>query len=293
MAQLFTQVLLPITLAFIMLVMGMGLTTKDFKRVFTYPKAFALGLSLQMLLLPVLALTIAWSFNLSFIASAGLFLVSLAPGGATSNLFSALAKADVALSVSLTAVTSVLVPFSLPLIFGLYLSVVDNPAEQFDLPVAKMMMQLVVITLIPVLVGMLLRHRFTDKVTRYYPLMTKLAGLSLLLVILLIVSTNWHVMVNSVSVDGAAALSLAFCGFLIGFLVSKTLGLAIRSVKTISIEVGLQNAGTAMMVALVVLQQPELAFIPMMYGLLMNIPAFSFVGLALYREPKQQDLASE
>lgn len=293
MAQLFTQVLLPITLAFIMLVMGMGLTTKDFKRVFTYPKAFALGLSLQMLVLPVLALTIAWGFNLSFIATTGLFLVSLAPGGATSNLFSALAKADVALSVSLTAVTSVLVPFSLPLVLGLYLTAVDNPAKQFDLPVAKMMMQLVVITLLPVLVGMLLRYRFTASVTKYYSLMTKLAGFSLLLVILLIISTNWHVMVKSISVDGAAALSLAFCGFLLGFLISKTLGLPSQSVKTISIEVGLQNAGTAMMVALVVLQQPELAFVPMIYGLLMNIPAFSFVAIAHCKEAKESALASE
>lgn len=293
MAQVFTQVLLPIILAFIMLVMGMGLTTKDFKRVVSYPKAFALGLFLQMLLLPILALFITWAFNLSFIAAAGLFLVSLAPGGATSNLFSALAKADVALSVSLTAVNSLLVPFTLPMCFGLYLAMADNPAEQFDLPIVKMMMQLVVITLIPVLVGMLLRHKFTASVTRLHPLLTKLSGLSLLVVILLIISTNWDVMVKSVSINGAAALMLAICGFAIGYFIAKRLGLEARSVKTVSIEVGLQNAGTAMMVALVVLQQPELAAIPMMYGLLMNIPAFSFVGIANYQERKVSSLASE
>lgn len=293
MEQVFTQILLPIILAFIMLVMGMGLATKDFQRVINYPKAFALGLFLQMLLLPILALFIIWAFNLSFIAAAGLFLVSLSPGGATSNLFSALAKADVALSVSLTAVNSLLVPFTLPLCFGLYLAMTDNPAEQFDLPVVKMMMQLVVITLIPVLIGMFLRHKFTASITKFQPLLTKLAGLSLLIVILLIISTNWDVMVKSVSVNGAAALSLAMCGFVLGYIVSKYFGLELNSIKAVSIEVGLQNAGTAMMVALVVLQQPELAFLPMMYGLLMNIPAFSFVGLVNYQARKTAKLASE
>lgn len=294
MAQIFTQVLLPFALAFIMLVMGMGLTTKDFKRVVTYPKAFTLGLILQMLALPLLALLIAWLFQLSFLASAGLFLVALSPGGATSNLFSALAKGDVALSVSLTAVNSVLVPFTLPVIFGLYMTLVDNPAQQFDLPVAQMMLQLAVITLIPVIVGMIIRHWFTESVTKHYALMTKLAGLSLLLVILLIISTNWDVMVQSVSINGAAALTLCVCGFVLGFAMSKAFGLDERSTKTVSVEVGLQNAGTAMMVALVVLQQPQLAILPMMYGLLMNIPAFTLVGLVNYKAEKQvKTLASE
>lgn len=277
MEQVVSQIVLPITLALIMLVMGMGLTKTDFTRIIKYPKAMLIGLTLQLLVLPLLALIIAYSFQLSAIASAGLFLLSLCPGGATSNMFSLLAKGDVALSVSLTAITSLLIPFSLPITFAAYLAFIGNPIEQMDMPLGLMMKQLIAVTLVPVSVGMLLRHFLTSKVIKAEVILKKIAGISMLTVILLLMATNWATLVKSLSVVGIAALSLCVCSLLLAYLVATKAKLATPSVRTIAIEVGVQNAGTAMMVAFAVLKQPELALVPLMYGLLMNVPAFSFV----------------
>ena len=277
MEQLVSQIILPITLALIMLVMGMGLDKRDFKRVVVFPKAVLLGLALQLLFLPILALSIAYLFQLNAIASAGLFLLSLCPGGATSNMFSLLAKGDVALSVSLTAVTSVIVPFTLPLSFVAYLALTGNAIEKFDMPVLLMMKQLIIVTLVPVLVGMTLRYVLTDKVIRAEAVLKKLAAFSMITVIVLLMATNWSTLINSLSVVGIAAIGLCICALSLAYLISAKLNLSTSAVRTVAIEVGVQNAGTAMMVAFAVLKQPELALIPLMYGLLMNIPAFSFV----------------
>lgn len=277
MAQLVSQLILPITLAFIMLVMGLGLTKADFARVLRYPKAILLGLVLQLLLLPILALVVALVFELSATASAGLFLLSLCPGGATSNMFSALAKGDVALSISLTAVTSFIIPFSLPVTFAFYLAYLGQAEQAFALPLGVMIKQLVAVTLVPVLLGMWLRHLAFNTVNKITPVLTKLAGISMVTVICLLIATNYGTVVKAVSISGIAVLSLCLLGLLLGYLVATKAGLTLGSVKTIALEVGVQNAGTAMMVAYVILQQPQLALIPLMYGLLMNIPALLFV----------------
>lgn len=284
MEQVVSQIVLPVTLALIMLVMGMGLTKNDFQRVVQYPKAMIIGLTLQLVFLPILALVIAFAFQLSTVASAGLFLLSLCPGGATSNMFSMLAKGDVALSVSLTAVTSLIIPFSLPISFAAYLTFVGNSVAQFNMPIALMMKQLVIVTLIPVLVGMSLRHFLSSKVLKVEPLLKKAAGVSMVIVIVLLMATNWLTLVKSLSMTGIAAIGLCVVALLFAYWVGTKAQLSLASIRTIAIEVGVQNAGTAMMVAFAVLKQPELAVIPLMYGLLMNIPAFSFVWWVNHRK---------
>ena len=277
MAQLVSQVILPIALALIMLVMGMGLTAKDFKNLVIFPKAVVLGLALQLLFLPVLAITIALVFQLDPVASAGLFLLSLCPGGATSNMFSSLAKGNVALSVSLTAITSLLVPFLLPISFAFYLSFSGSSLVELNMPIALIMKQLIMVTLAPVLIGMLLRHLLTEKIKKVTPILKKLAAILMVVVIILLMATNWRTLIASLSIVGVASIGLCTMALSLAYVISQKLGLNGQSVRTIAIEVGVQNAGTAMLVALTVLNQPELALIPLMYGLLMNIPAFSFV----------------
>ena len=278
MQQLVSQVVLPITLALIMLVMGMGLTRQDFKRVAKDPKLLSFALSLQLLFLPILALVIGVMFQLPATSAAGLFLLSLCPGGATSNMFSYLAKGDVALSVSLTAVTSLIVPFSLPICFAAYhVLFQDAVVATFDMPVVLMMKQLVAVTLVPVFIGMLLRHYLAEKVIVFESRLKKLAALSMITVILLLMATNLPTLVQSLSKAGVAVLALCTLALITAWLLSLRCGLANPVANTVAIEVGVQNAGTAMMVAFVVLNQAELAVIPLMYGLLMNIPAFAFV----------------
>lgn len=286
MADLVSQVALPVTLAIIMLVMGLGLSVHDFTRVFHHPKATVLGLLLQLFLLPVLALVTAFAFQLSAVTSAGLFLLSLCPGGATSNAFSMFAKGDVALSVSLTAITSVITPFTIPMSFMTYLMFNGTPTDMTDLPVLLMMKQLMLITLLPVIIGMMLRHFLSQQVCRWLPVLKKLAGILMLTVIVLLFAINHQALLSNLFSIGIAAIMLCVSAMALAFWFSKRANLDVTSTKTIMIEVGVQNAGTAMLIAFTVLGQPELAMTPLLYGLLMNIPA---LALVLWANIKRDD----
>lgn len=277
MAEYVSQIALPITLAFIMLAMGLGLTLFDFKRLYVQPKATLLGLALQLFLLPCIALILAYVLNLSMMASAGLFLVSLCPGGATSNLFSYLAKGDVALSITLTAITSIIVPISLPILFMSYLSFLGDGHSNFSMPISIMIKQLLLVTFTPVLVGMLLRHYCPSFINAIERPIKLIATLTMLTVIVLLLITNLTVVQKMVSASGLAALLLCTITLSVSYVIARKLLTNNHHVKTIAIEAGVQNAGTAMMVALTLLEQPALAVIPLMYGLLMNIPALCFV----------------
>jgi BASS family bile acid:Na+ symporter len=277
MQEVISQMVLPIVLAAIMLAMGLSLTLNDFKRVFLHPKATLLGLILQLVLLPIIALIVAYSLSLSPIASSGLLLLALCPGGATSNLFSYLAKGNVALSVTLTAITSIFIPFSLPIIFSIYLEFVGRDQQVFVLPFVIVIKKLFVVTVIPILAGMLLRHHFTKTVMNYEKMIKLVAAGTMFIVVILLLLTNKTVVLGMATINGIAVLSLCCFSVLITYGISTMMLNNAKDVKTIAIEVGVQNAGTAMMVAFTIINQPQLAIIPLMYGLLMNIPAFIFV----------------
>lgn len=277
MQEVISQMVLPIVLAAIMLAMGLSLTLNDFKRVFLHPKATLLGLILQLVLLPIIALIVAYSFSLSPIASSGLLLLALCPGGATSNLFSYLAKGDVALSVTLTAITSIFIPFSLPIIFSIYLEFVGRDQQVFVLPLVVAIKKLFVVTVMPILAGMLLRYRFKKTILHYEKIIKRVAASTMLTIVILLLLTNMKVVLEMATVNGIAVLSLCCFSLLITYGISTMILTSAKNIKTIAIEVGVQNAGTAMMVAFTIINQPQLAVIPLMYGLLMNIPAFIFV----------------
>ena len=153
-----TTVLLPIALGVIMLGLGLSLTIADFKRVILYPKAVAIGLTCQMALLPAACLGIAHLFNLGPELAVGLMLLAASPGGATANLFSHLAKGDVALNITLTAVNSVLSLITLPLIINYSLEHFLGEGRSIPLQAGKMLSVFAVV-LIPVAIGMLIRSR--------------------------------------------------------------------------------------------------------------------------------------
>jgi BASS family bile acid:Na+ symporter len=278
MQQLVSQVLLPVVLATIMLGMGLGLTPKDFKRVVTHPKAALLGFFLQLLFLPALALGLIAILPLSPVAAAGLFLVSLCPGGATSNLFSYIARGDLALSVTLTGVISLLSPVLLPVAFVTYLTLTGDTAGAFTVPLVTVIKQLAIVTLAPVTIGMIIRAVAPAWSQNAQPLIKKISTIAMILIVFMLMATNIKVMQAIFSINALAVLLLATISLFVAYFIAKALKLPAQSQKTIAIEVGVQNAGTAMMVALAILHKPELAFVPLMYGLFMNIPAFAFVG---------------
>lgn len=290
MQTLIAQTLLPVVLALVMFAMGLGLSKSDFKAVFASPKLAVTGLGLQLVALPLLALLLIWLFALSPVMAAGLFLLALSPGGATSNLFSYLAKGNVALSISLTAISSLVVPFSLPLLFGLFMQL-SGESVLFTLPLALIIKQLVVVTLVPVVLGMLCRAYFRRFVLRVEPGVKQLATFCMLSIILALIVTNLTVLKMIFSLAGLAVLSLCCLSLFLGYQVALKLKFEQQLSRTLAIETGVQNAGTAMLVALSILQQPQLASVPLLYGLLMNLPVFIFI--AYCRNKKGASLAPQ
>ncbi|WIH21317.1 bile acid:sodium symporter family protein [Photobacterium damselae] len=278
MQHIVTQVLLPITLAIVMLGMGLGLKRADFSRVITQPKSSIIGLCLQIFMLPTLALVIIQLLPLSSTAAAGLFLVSLCPGGATSNLFSLIAKGDVALSITLTAVISLLSPFLLPLIFITYLDIHGSQLEQFQLPIDLAIKQLIAVTVLPISLGMIITKWLPKQSQLIQPIVKKLSTIAMLLIILALLITNQKIFDRFISIEGIAVLLLSSCSLFLAYFIAGKIKVSQQAQRTIAIEVGVQNAGTAMMVALSIMHQPQLAVVPLMYGLLMNIPACLFVA---------------
>ncbi|ODA24192.1 sodium-dependent transporter [Photobacterium damselae subsp. damselae] len=273
-----TQVLLPITLAIVMLGMGLGLKRADFSRVITQPKSSIIGLCLQIFMLPTLALVLIQLLPLSSTAAAGLFLVSLCPGGATSNLFSLIAKGDVALSITLTAVISLLSPFLLPLVFITYLDIHGSQLEQFQLPIDLAIKQLIAVTVLPISLGMIITKWLPKQSQRIQPMVKKLSTIAMLLIILALLITNQKIFDRFISIEGIAVLLLSSCSLFLAYFIAGKIKVSQQAQRTIAIEVGVQNAGTAMMVALSIMHQPQLAVVPLIYGLLMNIPACLFVA---------------
>ncbi|TLS70561.1 bile acid:sodium symporter family protein [Photobacterium damselae] len=278
MQHIVTQVLLPITLAIVMLGMGLGLKRADFSRVITQPKSSIIGLCLQIFMLPTLALVLIQLLPLSSTAAAGLFLVSLCPGGATSNLFSLIAKGDVALSITLTAVISLLSPFLLPLVFITYLDIHGSQLEQFQLPIDLAIKQLIAVTVLPISLGMIITKWLPKQSQRIQPMVKKLSTIAMLLIILALLITNQKIFDRFISIEGIAVLLLSSCSLFLAYFIAGKIKVSQQAQRTIAIEVGVQNAGTAMMVALSIMHQPQLAVVPLIYGLLMNIPACLFVA---------------
>lgn len=285
MASLIAQVLLPLILGLIMLGIGLGLKPQQFRLVLEQPKAVVLGLSLQCLLLPLLALLIITILPLPLVVQAGLLLVALCPGGVTSNLFSYLAKGDVALSITLTSINSLLAPISLPLIFGAFIVSFDPHGLLFSGVVGEnfsmviIIKQLIAVTMLPILVGMGFAILWPQMAQRYLQQLNRLTSLGLLVIIIALVIANPQILNQLIGINAIAIILLIVLAMAIGLLFSRFFGVAARQERTLVLEVGVQNAGTAMFVAFTILELPELAVVPLSYGILMNIPAFCYLML--------------
>ena len=267
--SLFTAIFLPLALAIIMLGMGMTLTLADFLRVIQMPKAALTGLGNQLLLLPLIGFLIALAFRLPPELAVGLMIIAACPGGPTSNLISHLARGDVALSVSLTAVSSLVTVFTIPLVINLSLHhfmEVDSPPP---LPVLESILKILVITLVPVAIGMAVRAWF-PAFTRKISVLTSLASaLFFLLVIVGAILSERENIPGYFRQAGLAALALNLITMVIGWATARAGDLSSRQALTIAIESGLQNGTLAIGIAAVMLQQPAMAVPAAIYSLLM------------------------
>lgn len=280
-----TDKLLPLALAFIMLSLGMGLTLADFARVFRQPRSIALGLLSQMLVLPLIAFALAGLFGLPPVMAAGLMLLAACPGGASAGLITKLAGGETALSITLTAITSVLAVFSVPLVVDLSMRHFIGSAVGVALPVFDIVRGVFVITTIPVIAGMVLRRWAPRFVARIESAAGKLAvGLFIAIVIATFVSQRQALLEHFPSV-GPSALVLCLGTMAAGFWISRLARVNQPGCIAIAIESGLQNAALAIFLAVNIVKQPEMAVPGVIYAVLMNLCVFAVIFIAR-RQPQ-------
>ncbi|MBC8212719.1 MAG: bile acid:sodium symporter family protein [Gammaproteobacteria bacterium] len=270
---------LPVTLFCIMFGMGSSLTPANFKLLLQAPATVFSGIASQMLLLPLLAFALLYNFSLTPEIFIGFMILALSPGGTTSNMFAYLAGGNLALSISLTAIVSVLTPFSIPLVAGWILASQLGSATTIQLPFIQTLLKLGMVTLLPVLLGMLLRHFKKSFCIRHEYWLTRLPLVMLLLVIAGIIHQNWQNMPSFIEQTGFPALLLASLSLLAGYLFARSLKRNESDSRTIAIETSIQNGGTAILVTGTILHNPAMTIAPVMYGILMLIPVLIYLLL--------------
>lgn len=273
MTLLANQILLPICLALIMFVMGTGLRWQSFMPLLNKPKAAVIGIVAQLLLLPVIVWALILVLSLPPVIAAGLVLLACAPGGATSNLFSSLSSGDLPLSIALTAIISLLSPLWMPWVAQMQLAWLGYEVV-FKLSYKLVVLQLTLVTALPLALGMGLRWMNTVWVEKHEKHLKQLSVGLLMLMILVLISVNYQVLPSIFGLNALVVVLLATLALIVGYTFSKLLGLSEKQSRTLSFETGVQNAGMAMMIAFSFLQAPELGMIALLYGILMNIPAF-------------------
>ena len=275
--DLVLAIALPVTLFFIMFSMGASLTIANFKTVIHTPGTVLTGLISQMMLLPALAFVLLSPFNLPTEIFAGFMILALSPGGTTSNMFSYLAGGNLALSISLTAIVSIVTPFTIPLIAGWILASQLDASAAIKLPFMITVLKLSVVTLVPVILGMLLRHYKKAFCDRHEFWMTRAPLIMLLMVIAGIIHQNWAKMPYFIGQTGLPALLLATLALVIGYFFARSMKQTKSDSRTIAIETSIQNGGTAILVTGTILQNPAMTIAPVMYGILMLIPVFIYL----------------
>ena len=240
------NVVLPLVLAFIMFSLGIGLRFADFGRVFTRPKAVLVGVVAQMLILPVVAFVILLFFDLPPAFKVGVMILSFVPGGTTSNMITRLARGDVALSVTLTAVVSLAFVVTLPLLIPAAVSFYLGAALGASIPVLELFLKAFLITAVPVTVGVLLRQFLPAALQAIERPVAIAANLLFVVLVLAIIATNLDILQEQLPVLGPALILLNGVMLLIGWFLARLSGLEGRPATTIALEAGVQNAGLGM-----------------------------------------------
>ena len=281
-ASLLTSLLLPLALGVIMFGLGLGLTGEDFRRVARYPRAVLAGLGLQTLLLPWVAFGLARGFGLSPELAVGLMLLAASPGGATANIYSHLARGDVALNISLTAINSLLCLLTLPLILDLSLEYFLG-AGRYVPPPTRKVIEVAVIIVLPVLLGMLVRARAAGFAARAEKPLRLLSVLVLALLIVAAVAKEWQTLAASFAAVGMACLLFNLASMATGYMAPLALRLPRRQATAIAMEIGIHNGTLAIFIALNVLANTTMSIPAAVYSLLMFFTAAAFAWSAARR----------
>ncbi len=268
-ASILTNVVLPASLFIIMIGMGLSLTIEDFARIVRFPKAVSLGLGNQLIILPIIGLGLCYLFGLAPMLAVGMLLLAACPGGATSNLISYVAKGDIALSVTLTAISSTITIFTIPLLVSWGLEHFLGESRPISLPILKTMGQIFGITALPVSIGMMVRARNLSFAERMERPMRIASTVIFILILAGIVVSEWQTLVDAFPVLGPATFTLNVITMSLGWFLAKQFGLNLAQSITIAIESGIQNGTLAIVIASSILFQPELSLAAAIYSIAM------------------------
>lgn len=268
-----TTVGLPVALGIIMFGLGLDLTLADFRRVGREPRAVAIALACQLLLLPAVCFALVVALDLPALLGIGMLLLAASPGGTTANLFSHLFHGDVALNITLTAINSVIAVVTLPVITGVAISYYDR-GDTVSMPLVEIV-KVFALILLPVGLGMLVRHHrpgFAQRMDK--PVRVGSAVILAVLVLGILVDQAENVTDYLAKVGVAAALFCA-CSLVIGYLVPRALGVVDSQAIASSMEIGVHNSTLAIFVAVEVLDEVEISIPAAVYSLIM----FAFAAI--------------
>ena len=244
-----TDIFLPLALAFIMFALGLGLTGADFLRVLKQPKDFFVGAISQIILLPIIALILVKIWPISPELAVGVMIIAAAPGGVTSNILTSFAKGDVALSISLTAIISLLCVLTIPLIVITSLNLLGSENIAADISLTGMALNMFLIVTVPVILGILLRKFASNFAIGFESIAKKISAILFVIVLLGAIFAERENVVSYFAQAGLITLLLNVVMMVVAFYLAQLLGTGIAQKKCIAIECGLQNGTLAIFVA--------------------------------------------
>ena len=276
-----TDLILPLALAFIMFVLGLGLTGSDFLRVIKQPRDFFVGAFSQIVLLPIIALilVIVWlrMWSISPELAIGVMIIAAAPGGVTSNLLTSFARGDVALSISLTAIISLLSVITVPLIVLMSIIFIKNSAVDINISLTKMAISMFLIVTVPVIIGMVFRKFASNVAIKFEPIAKKISAVLFVIVLLGAILAEKDNVISYFAQAGLITLVLNVVMMVVAYYVAQLLASGKEQKKCITIECGLQNGTLAIFVATSIFGGGMYVIPAATYSLIMFLTSLIFI----------------
>tara|TARA_B100000700_G_scaffold24114_1_gene23393 strand:+ start:2069 stop:2935 length:867 start_codon:yes stop_codon:yes gene_type:complete len=278
----------PLILAFIMLSLGLGLKIENFKRVLIQPKDFLIGFISQVIFFPLVALVLALIFPLPLELKVGLLLLAIAPGGVTTNIISKYANGDVALSISLTAVISLLCFITIPVVFSITYPFLTGSDLPFNYSIGSIIIQIFLITTVPVIIGMILKAIFPNFFSKTEKIFVNISFALFLLFLFLAIYQEFENIAGYFASSGIVTLVLNIVVVLIAFILCNLFNIQKPQKKTILIETGLQN-GTLAIVVTSLIFSDSIYLVPIAtYSLIMYFVIFIYVlSIKFFNAPSE------
>ncbi len=286
-----TQIFLPLSLAFIMFSVGLELTIADFKRVAVQPKVFFIGAISQMILLPVIAFALLSVWSIEPTLAVGVMIIAACPGGVTSNLMTYLARGDTALSVSLTAIISLLAVVTLPLIVSFSIVHFMDASIAPELSIGKTVLGVFAITTVPVIIGMTVKHLAPAFAAKFERIARIIAAVLFVVIIAGAILAERDNVVDYFIQAGPTTLSLNLIMMALAITIAKMSGLGAPQQTAITLECGLQNGTLAIFVAVTLIGSQTMMIPGAIYSLLMFPTAILYLFIVIRWRPAE-DLAS-